>query len=151
MDYLDNEEIRETAGTEETEQVRDLPEAEAVAGPELNTPEACEEPDYGVDSEPDEGEEKEELNLLMTRRQMQTIRRSAALWSKTWVKVLAVVVAVAVLAGTSGLTAVLVNNRWEAETQLMNQQFDEKLRGLGAKIECVSSQREARKFTLMTG
>jgi UDP-N-acetylglucosamine 1-carboxyvinyltransferase len=29
--------------------------------------------------------------------------------------------------------------------------FDEKLRGLGAKIECISSQREARKFMLMTG
>ena len=31
------------------------------------------------------------------------------------------------------------------------ESFDEKLRGLGAKIECVSSQREARKFMLMVG
>ena len=29
--------------------------------------------------------------------------------------------------------------------------FDEKLRGIGAKIECISSQREARKFSLMVG
>ena len=31
------------------------------------------------------------------------------------------------------------------------ENFDEKLRGLGAQIECVSSQREARKFTLRVG
>ena len=31
------------------------------------------------------------------------------------------------------------------------ESFDEKLRGLGAKTECVSSQREARKFMLMVG
>ena len=31
------------------------------------------------------------------------------------------------------------------------ENFDQKLRGLGAKIECVSSEREARKFVLMVG
>ena len=31
------------------------------------------------------------------------------------------------------------------------ENFDQKLRGLGAKIECVNSEREARKFVLMVG
>jgi UDP-N-acetylglucosamine 1-carboxyvinyltransferase len=31
------------------------------------------------------------------------------------------------------------------------ENFDQKLRGLGAKIECVSSEREARKFVLRVG
>ena len=31
------------------------------------------------------------------------------------------------------------------------ENFDLKLRGLGAKIECVNSEREARKFVLMVG
>ena len=31
------------------------------------------------------------------------------------------------------------------------EKFDEKLRGIGAKIECVNSERAARKFALMVG
>ena len=81
-----------------------------------------------------------EEETAVTRRQLETIRRSAAFWGKTWVKVVAAVLAVAVLAGGCGLTAFFVNSRWEAETQQMTQRFDEKLNQLQSQLDAAKKQ-----------
>ncbi len=54
--------------------------------------------------------------------------------SKVWSRVLAAVLAVALVAGGCGLTAALMNDHWEDQMDQVTQQYDQKLRQLQEEI-----------------
>ena len=58
---------------------------------------------------------------------------------KVWKPVLAAVLALALVAGGCGVTALVVNNRWEAQTQQMTQDFNSKLNELQSQIDANSN------------
>ena len=51
---------------------------------------------------------------------------------------LCIVLALAVVAGSCGITAALVNNRWESRTQLMQQDFETRLDTMQQQIDAAS-------------
>ena len=58
---------------------------------------------------------------------------------KVWKKVLTCVLALAVVAGSCGITAALVNNRWEQQTERMTSGFNQKIEELQRQIDAASS------------
>ena len=57
---------------------------------------------------------------------------------KAWKTVLSLVLALAVVAGSCGITAALVNNRWEAQTEQMTLDFNTRLDAMQQQIDAAS-------------
>ena len=57
---------------------------------------------------------------------------------KAWRTVLAAVLAVVLVAGSCGITAVVVNNRWEAQTQQMTLDFNTRLDELQTQVDAAA-------------
>lgn len=55
--------------------------------------------------------------------------------SPVWKSVVVAILTVALVACSCGITASFVNNRWEAKTEEMNQQFNDRLAQMQAKID----------------
>ena len=55
--------------------------------------------------------------------------------TKVWKTVLSAILAFAVLAGSCGFTAFLVNERWEDETEEMREAFEERMNEMQAQID----------------
>ena len=54
-------------------------------------------------------------------------------------RMLAAVLALALVAGSCGITAMVVNNRWENKTQIMEQSINQKIKELQSQLDAVSS------------
>ena len=59
---------------------------------------------------------------------------------KVWRKVLAAVLTIALVGGSCGLTAALVNSRWENETYRMQQDFNSRLDEMQAQIDAANAE-----------
>ena len=59
---------------------------------------------------------------------------------KVWKSVLCAVLAIAIVAGSCGTTAYLVNEHWEDETEEMIMDFDRRLNDMQAQIEAAAKQ-----------
>ena len=61
---------------------------------------------------------------------------------KAWKTVLSLILALAVVAGSCGITAALVNNRWEAQTEQMTLDFNTRLEEMQEQIDAASQAAE---------
>ena len=59
---------------------------------------------------------------------------------KAWKGVLAAVLALVVVAGSCGITAALVNNYWQGQTDQMKQSFSQQVKDLQSQIDNVSKE-----------
>ncbi len=70
---------------------------------------------------------------------------------KGWKRVLAAVMAVALVAGSCGITAAVVNSRWEKEMDRMHQEFDSRLDEMQQQIDTAQKTAQSISGAVIAG
>ena len=82
--------------------------------------------------------EQQEYSYEAAPAQPQRKVKNKKSGGKAWKKVLACVLAVAVVAGSCGITAAVVNHHWQKQTDRMTNLFDQKIEDLQRQIDANS-------------
>ena len=69
-------------------------------------------------------------------------KKQAKSGGKVWKTVLCTVLAIAILAGSCGATAYIVNNKWETKTDMMIDSFEDRMNQLQDQLDEIVDQRD---------
>ena len=151
MENYENEEFRQELHTEESEQPAYQPNPNpyqqpyhgAGAGrkesPFANSPYVMNQPQPNPDPYRNQNTYVPPVPPQEPPRKPKKQKKSGG---KAWKAVLCVVLALALVGGSCGITALLINNKWEAKTDMMAASFDQRLNDMQAQLDAGAAKQD---------